>query len=92
MLHVESNRDYIFLLLFSHVQLFCDSMDCGPQSPLSLEFPRQEYWSWLPFPPPGDLPDPGIELGSPAWQADSLPLSHSEAQPSSYYSVNVEMP
>ena len=62
------------------------------QAPLSLEFPRQEYWSWLPFPPPGDLPDPGIELGSPAWQADSLPLSHSEAQPSSYYSVNVEMP
>ena len=34
------------------------------QAPLSLEFSRQEYWSGLPFPPPGDLPDPGIELES----------------------------
>ena len=43
------------------------------QAPLSMGFPRQEYWSGLPFPPPGDLPNPGIELGSPALQADSLP-------------------
>ena len=43
------------------------------QTPLSMEFSRQEYWSELPFPSPGDLPDPGIELGSPALQADSLP-------------------
>ena len=41
-----------------------------------MGFPRQEYWSGLPFPPPGDLPDPGIEPSSPALQADSLPLSH----------------
>ena len=41
-------------------------MDCGPQAPLSMGFPRQEYWSGLPFPPPGDLPDPGIEPVSPA--------------------------
>ena len=41
-----------------------------------MEFSRQEYWSGLPFPSPGDLPDPGIELESPHWQADSLPLSH----------------
>ena len=33
---------------------------------------RQEYWSGLPFPPPGDLPDPGMEPGSPAWEADAL--------------------
>ena len=46
------------------------------QAPLSVEFPRQEYWSSLPFPPPGDLPDSGIETVSPALQADSLPLSH----------------
>ena len=46
------------------------------QAPLSMGFPRQEYWSGLPFPPPGDLPHPGIELTSPALQADSLPLSH----------------
>ena len=37
-----------------------------------MGFPRQEYWSGLPFPFPGDLPHPGIELVSPAWQADSL--------------------
>ena len=43
------------------------------QIPLSMGFSRQEYWSGLPFPSPGDLPDPGIEPGSPALQADSLP-------------------
>ena len=42
------------------------------QAPLSMEFSRQEYWSELPFPSPGDLPDPGIEPGSRALQADSL--------------------
>ena len=42
------------------------------QAPLSMEFSRQEYWSGLPFPSPGDLPDPGIEPRSPALQADSL--------------------
>ena len=42
------------------------------QDPLSVEFSRQEYWSGLPFPSPGDLPDPGIEPRSPAVQADSL--------------------
>ena len=41
-----------------------------------MGFSRQEYWSELPFPFPGDLPDPGIEPLSPALQADSLPLSH----------------
>ena len=46
------------------------------QAPLSMRFPRQEYWSGLPFPPPGDLPDPGIERMLPALQADSLPPSH----------------
>ena len=38
----------------------CDPMDCSPS--LSMGFPRQEYWSGSPFPPPGDLPDTGIEL------------------------------
>ena len=45
------------------------------QAPLSREFSRQEYWSGLPFPFPGDLPNTGIEPESPALQADSLPLS-----------------
>ena len=48
----------------------CHPMD---QAPLSMEFSRQEYWSALPRPPPGDLPNPGIEPRSPALQADSLP-------------------
>ena len=43
------------------------------QAPPSMGFSRQEYWSGLPFPSPGDLPNPGIEPGSPALQADSLP-------------------
>ena len=43
------------------------------QAPLSMGFSRQEYWSGLPFPSPGDLPDLGIEPGSPVLQADSLP-------------------
>ena len=43
------------------------------QAFLSMEFPRQEYWSWLLFPSPGDLPDPGVKSHSPALQADSLP-------------------
>ena len=45
-------------------------------SPLSMEFSRQEYWSGLPFPSPGDLPDPGIKPMSPAWPADFLPLNY----------------
>ena len=43
------------------------------QAPLSMGFSRREYWSGLPFPSPGDLPDPGIKPGSPELQADSLP-------------------
>ena len=43
------------------------------QAPLSMGFSRQEYWSGLTFPSPGDLPNPGFEPGSPACQADSLP-------------------
>ena len=43
------------------------------QAPLFMGFSRQEYWSGLPLPSPGDLPDPRISPGSPALQADSLP-------------------
>ena len=46
------------------------------QDPVSMGFPRQEYWSGLPFPSPGYLPDLGIEPASLALQADSLPLNH----------------
>ena len=44
------------------------------EAPLSMGFSRQKYWSGLPFLSPGDLPDPGVELTSPALQADSLPI------------------
>ena len=65
--------------VFSHVQLFVTLCTVAHQAPLSMRFPRQGYWSGLPFPPPEDLPDPRIEPMSPAsptLQADSLLLSH----------------
>ena len=59
---------------FSLVRLFVIPWPVACQPPLSLGFCRQEYWSGQPFPSPGDLSDPGIKLGSPALQADSLPF------------------
>ena len=61
---------------FSHVQLFATPWTVAHQAPLSMGFSRQEYWSELPFPSPGDLSNPGIKHESPAWEVDSLPLSH----------------
>ena len=55
-----------FCCLLSYVQLFATPWTVAHQAPLSMGFPRQEYWSGLPFPPPGDLLDPGIEPKSPA--------------------------
>ena len=49
-----------------------DPMDCSLLAPPSMGFSRQEYWSGLPLPSPGDLPDPGIKPRSPAFQADAL--------------------
>ena len=60
------------LSYFSPVRLFV-TLSVAHQAPLSMEFLRQEYWSGLPFPSPGDLPDPGVELLSLALQADSFP-------------------
>ena len=62
--------------VLSHVRLFIILWTVARQAPLSMEFSGQEYWSGLPFPSPGDLPDPGIEPAtpvSPALQANSLP-------------------
>ena len=53
--------------------ILCDSVDCSLQTSLSIGFPKQEYWSGLPFPSSGDLPDLEIEPGPPVLQADSLP-------------------
>ena len=58
----------------SRVQLFATPWTVAYQASLSMGFSRQEYWSGLPFPSPGDLPEPGIEPTSPALQADSLLL------------------
>ena len=57
----------------SHVQLFAIPWTVVYQASLSMGFSRQEYWRGLPFPSPGDLPDPGIEPMSPALEADALP-------------------
>ena len=57
----------------SLVRLFATPWTVAHQAPLSMGFSRQEYWSGLPFPFPGDLPNPGIKPWSPALQADALP-------------------
>ena len=63
----------LLLYRFSRVRLFATSWTVTCQAPLSMGFSRLEYWNGLPCPPPGDLPDLGIELSllSPALQADS---------------------
>ena len=59
--------------LLSRVRLFATPWTVAYQDPPSMGFSRQEYWSGLPFPSPGDLPNPGIESWSPALQTDALP-------------------
>ena len=68
------------LTRFSHVWLFVTLWTVDHQAPLSMRFSRQKYWSGLPFPPPGDLPNTGIKPRSPALQADSV-LSESLGLP-----------
>ena len=58
--------------LLSGIRLSATPWTVAYQAPPSMGFSRQEYWSGLPFPFPGDLPDPGIEHRSPAFQADAL--------------------
>ena len=80
----ESEKEWIYmcvcvcvLILFSHVQLFMTLWVIVYQAPLSMVFSRSEYWSGLPCPPPGDLPNSGIEpasLLSPALAGRLLPL------------------
>ena len=65
--------------LLSYVQLFGTPWTVAYQAPPSMGFPRQEYWSGLPFPSPGGLADPRSEPGSPAMQADTLPSEPPEA-------------
>ena len=69
-----------------------DPMVCGPQVSLSMEFSRQEYWSVLPFPLPGDLSNPGIEPTSPALQVDSVPIEYCGSQGMAEISTKVGLP
>ena len=55
-------------------KIFGTLMDCSPPGSSAMDFPRQEYWSGLPFPSPGCLPDPGVKPESSTLQADSLPV------------------
>ena len=64
----------------SRVRFFATPWTVAYQAPLSMGFSRQEYWSGLPFPSPGDLPDPGIKPGSPTLEADAL-ISEPPAKP-----------
>ena len=78
MLHSIGARHYIRSVCV-HAQLiwfFATPRNMARQVPLSMGFPKQEYWSGLPFPSPGDLPDPETEPTSPELQADSSPWSH----------------
>ena len=73
------NSTLCVLSRFTRVRRFATPWTIACRAPLSMGFSRQEYWSGLPCPPSGDLPDPGIEPVSPAtpaFQADSLPLRH----------------
>ena len=69
-------RLYCCFIAKSYPTLLQTPWTVACQTPLSRAFPKQEYWSGLPFPSSGDLPDPGIKPVSPALQADSLPLNH----------------
>ena len=60
----------------SCIQLFVTSWSVAHQAPLSMRFPRQEYWNGLPFPPAGDFPNPRIEPSLLCWQVESLPPKH----------------
>ena len=73
---------------FSRVQIFASPCTVACQIPLSMDFSRQEYWSGQPFPYPGDLPDLGTELVSPALQAGSL-SSEPQKKTNVCYLINV---
>ena len=67
-----ASKDTTKKIILSRVQVFATAWTVAYQAPRSMGFSRQEYWSGLPFNSPEDLPDPGIKLRSPAFQADAL--------------------
>ena len=78
--------------LLSRVQLFAIPWTVVYQASLSVGFSRQEYWSGLPFPSPGDPPDPGIKPRSPALQADALPSEPPGKPLMAYYQFSIIFP
>ena len=70
---VSLGQPHLHLLSLTRVRLSATPWTVAYQAPPSMGFSRQECWSGLPFPSPGDPPDPGIEPGSPTLQADALP-------------------
>ena len=82
--NLPAMQEKVKVKLLSHVQLFAMLLTVVQQAPLSMGFSRQESWSGLPFPSPGDLPNPGIEYGSPTLQADSLPWQNRRRQCNSW--------
>ena len=71
--NLRTMQEKVKVKSLSRVQLFATPWTVAYQAPPSMGFSRQQCWSGLPFPSPGDLPNPGIEPGSPALQADTLP-------------------
>ena len=80
----ETSEVTVKVKLLSHIRLFATLWTVSYQASLSMGFSKQEYWSGLPFPSPGDLPDPGIEPESPTLEAGAL-TSEPPGKPRSYY-------
>ena len=81
------NRIRLLLLLLSHVRLFAAPWTAAHHAPPPMEFSRQEYWSWLPFSSPCDIPDPGIEptsLVSPALAGGFFTTSNTQKVQAEY--------
>ena len=87
--HCKAIMKKVKVQSLTHIGPFATPWTVAHQAPLSMGFSRQEYWSGLPLPSPGCLPDPGIESGSPALQADSL-LSEPPRKPKPRNTVNLE--
>ena len=72
-MHIEMQKGKCESVSCSVMSLLSNTMDCSPPGSFVHRIHRQEHWSGQPFPSPGDLPDPGMEPGFPALQADSVP-------------------
>ena len=81
---MQNNHNYVHAQSLSHLQVFVTSWPLAHYPPLYKGFPREDYWSQLPFPFAGNLPNSGTEHSHLPWQVSSLPLSTREAQSQLY--------